>query len=124
MGRASYPELALRIGVAFAFLYPPVAAISDPVSWFAYFPAFIRDLPMPHEVILHGFGILEAAIAVWILSGKRLFVPSALATALLLAIVATNLPNFDVVFRDLSIACMSLALAIGAHRNSTRIGVA
>ena len=112
-------RLALRIGVAFAFLYPPFAAIGDPVSWFAYFPAFIRNLPLPQDVILHGFSLVEVVIAVWILSGKRILIPSAAATLILLAIVACNLPNFDVVFRDLSIACMSFALALDAHRNST-----
>ncbi|HEX7651363.1 MAG TPA: hypothetical protein VF439_01435 [Candidatus Paceibacterota bacterium] len=116
MTARTWPNIILRIGVAFAFLYPPYAALGDPISWFSYFPAFIQALPIPHDVILHGFGLLEAVIAVWILSGKRIFIPSALATLMLVAIVAFNLSLFDIVFRDLAIACMSASLALGAWR--------
>ena len=113
----NWPNLILRIGVAFAFLYPPYAALRDPISWFGYFPAFIQHLPVPHDVLLHGFGIIEIVIAIWILSGKKVLIPSTLATLMLLAIVAFNLAAFDVVFRDLAIACMSAALALGARRD-------
>jgi hypothetical protein len=124
MGRTAWPDLLLRVGVAFAFLYPPLAALGDPVSWFSYFPGFIQALPVPRDVLLHGFGLAEAAIAAWIVSGKRILVPSALATLILLAIVATNLSTFEVVFRDLSIACMSAALALRAHGKPMRTDVA
>lgn len=107
-------NLLLRIGVAFAFLYPPLAALSDPTSWFSYFPRFIRDLPIPEAVLLHGFGLLEVVIALWILSGWRIFIPASLGTVLLLTIVVFNWNAFDAVFRDLSIAAMSTALAIEA----------
>ncbi len=109
-------NVLLRLGVAFAFLYPPLAALSDPTSWFAYFPRFIRDLPVPEAVLLNGFGLLEVAIALWILSGWRVFIPATIATALLVAIVVFNWNAFDVVFRDLSIAAMSAALAIEARQ--------
>ena len=113
-----YVQLTMRIGAAFAFLYPPYAALIDPVSWFGYFPQFIQALPVNHLVLLHGFGLLEAIIAVWLLSGKKIMIPAALATIILLAIVAFNLPSFDVVFRDLSIAALTLALAIDAYGRS------
>lgn len=102
----------LRIGVAFAFLYPPVAAVFDPVSWLGYFPHFIRALPIDSLVLLHGFGIIEIVLALWVLSGWRIRIPSFLMTAMLLAIVAFNLAQIDVIFRDLSIASVTLALAL------------
>jgi hypothetical protein len=105
----------LRIGVAIAFLYPPYAALGDPISWFSYFPGFIKNLPIPEAVLLHGFGLLEVGIAVWILLNVRIFIPSAIATALLVAIVVFNLSNFEVLFRDIAIAAMPLALAVGAY---------
>ncbi|MBI3630908.1 MAG: hypothetical protein HY221_01045 [Candidatus Sungbacteria bacterium] len=115
MKAGTWPHVILRIGVAFAFLYPPYAALGDPVSWFSYFPEFIKQSPIPEPVLLHGFGLVEVVIAVWILSGKRIFFPSAVATILLCAIVFFNLSGFDVVFRDLALAAMSLALAIEAY---------
>jgi uncharacterized membrane protein YphA (DoxX/SURF4 family) len=102
----------LRIGLAFAFLYPPYAALLDPQSWFGYFPRFIRELPINSLVLLHGFGVIEVLLALWILSGCRIRLPAALAGLILLAIVFFNSGTFDVVFRDLSIAAIALALAL------------
>ena len=104
-------DILLRVGVAFAFLYPPIDALFDPTSWFGYFPSYIRHLA-PEPVLLHGFGALEVVIALWILSGKKIFLPSVAATAILLVIVGSDLGDFQVVFRDLSIAAASLALAL------------
>jgi uncharacterized membrane protein YphA (DoxX/SURF4 family) len=103
--------LVLRAGAAFAFLYPPVAAFYTPDSWIGYFPAFTRGV-VPDQVLLHGFGIVEVIIGLWILSGKKIFIPSILATLMLLAIVFFNWGGFEVVFRDLSIAALTLGLAI------------
>lgn len=100
----------LRIGAAFAFLYPPIAAMSDPVSWASYFPSFVRALPMDSLVILHGFGIIEVVLAFWMLSGWRIRIPATIMTLMLLGIVATNVSQMDVLFRDVSIALMTLAL--------------
>lgn len=108
--RAAY--LLLRVGAAFAFLYPPLAALlGDPYSWIGYFPSFTRGY-LDEMVMLHLFGVIEVLIGLWILSGVRIFIPSVIATAMLLAIVAFNLPQFDVLFRDLSIAALTLSLAL------------
>lgn len=105
-------HLLLRIGVAFAFLYPPIAAISDPTSWIGYFPQFVRNLPIDNILLLHAFGVVEVVIALWILSGWRIRVPAILAVLMLVAIVGFNLSDFPVLFRDLAIAAMALALAV------------
>ena len=115
-------NLLMRAGVAFAFLYPPLDALLDPYSWIGYLPQFAR-LPagqaggfVPDLVLLHSFGALEVVIALSILFGKKIFWPSLVATAILIAIVLLNLQDFQVVFRDISIAAMSLALALDALR--------
>ncbi len=105
-------HLLLRVGVAFAFLYPPFAAITDPVSWAAYFPPFMRDFPIDSITLLHLFGIIEVILALWILSGWRIRFPATLTALFLVAIVMVNAAQFDVLFRDLSIATMAVALAL------------
>ena len=105
-----FPNLLLRIALAFAFLYPPINAYVDPNSWIGYFPHFMRFLP--GVLLLHSFGVVEVVIALWILSGFKIFWPCLAAAALLIAIVGFNLPQFQVVFRDLSIAGMALSLAL------------
>ncbi len=102
----------LRIGVAFAFLYPALRAIFDPVSWLAYFPTVIRDLPIDSLVLLHGFGAIEVTIALWLISGWKILTPALLAALMLVCIVAFNTADMDVVFRDLSIAMMAFALIL------------
>lgn len=111
MNTARTISLVLRIGVAFAFLFPALNAFFDPYAWIGYFPAFLTGF-LPDLVLLHTFGVIEIVLALWILSGQRIFIPSLLATALLIAIVVMNAPDFQVLFRDVPIALMSLLLAI------------
>jgi hypothetical protein len=109
LSRAS--DIVLRVGAAFAFLYPPVNALGDPNAWIGYFPSFLLGAAS-HDALLHGFGAIEAVIALWLLSGWRVFYPAAIATAMLLAIVLFNIPQMQILFRDLSIASITLALAL------------
>lgn len=118
MARDAWAILILRIGVSFAFLYPPISALSDPYSWIGYFPHFMRGY-VPDMVLLHAFGALEAVIALWILSGRRIFWPAAAAAAMLVAIVALNTFEFELLFRDLSIAAAALALAVVSYPNGS-----
>ncbi|MEK7480157.1 MAG: hypothetical protein AAB665_02600 [Patescibacteria group bacterium] len=112
-------NVALRIGVAFALLYPPLNALTDPSAWIGYFPPFTRGF-VPDEVLLHTFGIVEVILALWILSGWRIFWPSAAATLMLLGIVVFNPTNFQVLFRDLAIAASVFALAVVSWRHEFR----
>jgi hypothetical protein len=116
MDRERLANLVLRAGAAFAFLYPPYAAFFDPVSWLGYFPPFVlnlsRGLGIPDLVVLHGFGALEVLLALWVLSGKKIFYPCVIMTAILLSIVALDWGNFSVLFRDLSIAALTFGLAL------------
>jgi uncharacterized membrane protein YphA (DoxX/SURF4 family) len=111
MQRDSVFDFTLRAGLAFAFLYPPINALFDPYTWLGYFPSFMHDI-VPDMVLLHSFGAVEVVIAVWLLSGWRIFWPAALALLMLLAIVIFDFQNFQIIFRDLSIAAIALALAI------------
>jgi len=109
-------HVALRAGVAFAFLYPPIHAIWHPDIWIGYFPPFLFGY-VPDEVLLHGFGIVEIIIALWILSGHKIFWPSLIAAAMLTGIVVFHWGSFEVLFRDASIAAAALALALFEWRN-------
>ena len=109
-------DIILRAGVAFAFLYPAINALFEPYTWLGYFPQFIRvqaqALGIPELALLHVFGAVEVIIALSILSGWRVFWPSVVACAMLVAIVIFNWSEFPVTFRDLSIAAAALALAL------------
>ena len=115
----SLATLILRVGVAFAFLYPPISALYDPYSWIGYLPPFLKGY-VPDLVLLHSFGIVEVVIALWILSGWRIFWPSLAATLMIFSIVILNWFNFEILFRDLSIAAMALSLAVVSYGNEIR----
>lgn len=119
--RVTPSEGLLRIAVAFAFLYPSIDALFDPASWLGYFPGIVTQafhivsipLKLSDMVLLHGFGILEVLLALWVLFGKRVRIPALLMALILFIIVGFNLDasNFSVLFRDVSIAFAALALA-------------
>lgn len=106
----------LRASVAFAFAYPAISAWSEPFTWLGYVPGFARDMAamvgMSDILLLHAFGVLELVIALWLLSGWRIFLPSVAAAGLLLFIVVVNPSEFPILFRDLSIAGLALGLAL------------
>ena len=110
-------DIVLRLGVAFALLYPALNAVFDPYAWVGYFPTFMRGF-VPDLVLLHLFGIVEVVLAHWILSGRRVFYPALITVGLLVLIILLNLGDFQVVFRDLSIALMALSL-VALHRPGT-----
>lgn len=114
MNLKNYSDLLMRLGVAFAFLYPAFDAILNPDSWIGYFPRFLQGF-VPDAVLLHSFGVVEIIIALWILSGKKIFLPSLAATAILLFIVVFNAGEFEILFRDLSIAVIAFGLAIANY---------
>lgn len=106
------PELLLRCALAFSFLYPAIHALSDPYAWIGYIPGFVlAALPLGEETVLHAWGVLEAALALWVLFGRNVFVPALVMGAALLAVVAFNLGQFTILFRDLPIAATAFALA-------------
>lgn len=123
MSQQKIAYLLLRLGVGFAFLYPPIDALFNPDSWLGYFPRFAHAaaqyVGIPDLVLLHSFGAVEVVLALWILSGWRVFWPSLAAAVMLCAIVIFNPSQFEVLFRDLSLAVAALALALFAKKNPT-----
>lgn len=112
-------EYILRGAVAFAFIYPPLSAITDPFAWVGYFPSFLLSLPIDKLILLHSFGVFELAIALWILFGKRIMIPSIIAALTLTTIILFNFSQIDLLFRDVSIAFAAIALAF-LSRNKQR----
>lgn len=103
----------MRIAVAFAFLYPAAAAWTEPDSWIGYFPGFLLTLVGTNaELLLHTWGVLEVALALWVLFGVRVYIPSVLMALALFAVVITNPGQFPILFRDIPIALAALSLAL------------
>lgn len=107
------PGLLMRLAVAFAFIYPAVSAWFDPDSWIGYFPGFVLDLAGSNTpLLLHGWGVLEILLALWVLFGVRVYIPSIIMAVALMAVVVVNPGQFPTLFRDVSIALAALSLAL------------
>jgi len=111
----SISEKILRVGLAFSFLYPAISAWFNPFAWIGYFPPFLLNLAGNNDMLmLHAFGVTEIIIGLWLLFGKRIFWPSIAAATYLLGIVVFNFNQMDVIFRDISILAIAVALMIGS----------
>lgn len=103
-------SLLLRASVAFAFLYAALDALVEPDAWLDYLPQTLTRIA-PATAELQIFAGLEIILALWILSGKKIFYASLLAALILVIIVLFNMLEFQLLFRDLSIAAAAFALA-------------
>jgi uncharacterized membrane protein len=112
------PQVLLRIGIAFAFLYAGVAGFIAPENWIGYFPPFVQHLA-PAGLLIGLWGTAEIILALFLLFSKNVFWPALVAAALLLGVTVTNLALLDVVFRDISILFAALALAVMARDTAT-----
>jgi len=120
MQKERLAHIVLRLGVAFAFLFPAINAWFDPNSWIGYFPDFVHGY-VPDLVLLHAFGAVEIVLALWILSGWKIRIPALVAVAVLGGIIIFDSVDFQVLFRDVSIAAAALALAVWDRPRSSSV---
>lgn len=114
MSRTS--QLLIRVAIAFAFLYPAYGFLSDPNEWVGYIPSFVQQAGIQLGTLFLILAISHVIVALWILSGWRIFLPSLAAALFLVAVVYFNWGQLDELFRDISLALTSLALAF-SNRN-------
>ncbi|MDZ7726401.1 MAG: hypothetical protein U5L75_02360 [Candidatus Campbellbacteria bacterium] len=107
-------EYTLRSGLAFSLLYAAIAGILDPSSWVGYVPNFLTAVA-DKETLLILIGVMQSIIALWILFGKRIFIPSTLAALFILSILVSQFSLLDVIFRDVTVLSVAIALAIGHY---------
>lgn len=121
MGKTS--NLLLRIALAFAFAYPAYGFWTTPNNWIGYLPSFVKNAGVLAQagisesvlvMMIAGFHLL---IALWLLSGWRIFIPSLIAAVFLGTVVYFNLNQLDILFRDISLALVALALAFGQRKS-------
>lgn len=104
------PALLLRGGLVFAFLYAATASFLHPTTFARYFPSFMPGAWATE--LLPAFAAYEVVLSALLLTNRFTYVASLLAAATLLVIVAVNPDAFEVLFRNVAIACAALALAL------------
>ena len=99
----------LRSGLTIVFLYAGIAALLDPIAWEGFIPQFIRHI-IPADIFIHIHSTGNIIIGLWLLSNKKAFYPSVLAALAMLSIIVFNIAQLDIVFRDVAIIFMAIAL--------------
>lgn len=113
MSRTS--NLLLRVALAFAFLYAAYGFWQNPNDWIGYIPAFVKNIGLSQDVLLMLIAGFHLIIALWILSGWRIFLSSLTAAVFLGLVVYLNQNQLDVLFRDISLAIAALALTFSSR---------
>lgn len=111
MDRQQLVSFILRLGIAFSFIYSAVAAFFRPDDWIVYFPSILRAY-LSDGFLLSSLGLFQIVVAIWIVYGRRIFIPSVLSLLLLSLLIVSNLGTFDTTYRDITIASGALALCV------------
>lgn len=106
-----YSSILLRIGLASVFLYAAIASFIEPENWIGYMPVMLRNL-LPGDSMLQIFSLIEIALSVWLLSGWKVLYSAGVSAVMMVGIVLTNFGAIDIVFRDIAIFFMAVALGV------------
>lgn len=105
----------LRAGLAVAFLYAGISAIMEPSSWAGFIPHFITII-VPASTFLMIHSVFDILLAIWLITNKLPFYAAVISALAMLAIVVFNLGALDIVFRDVAILLMAVALMSLSNR--------
>lgn len=109
--------LFLRLGLASVYLYAGISAILFPQNWIAFLPLFLKPF-IPLETLLLLTSVIQILLAVWLLSGLKLFYAGIASAVMILGIIFLNLNALDITFRDFTIFFTSLAVVIGSTKKT------
>ncbi len=110
----------LRIGIAFSFVYPAIDSFLHPGVWINFLPTWVIDIsPVDAIIMLAMLSVVELVVATLILLMKDPTWPARIAIIILASILILDFSVFDVVFRDLAILLMAVALIV-LHRKPSK----
>lgn len=112
-GRAMEERLTswlLRLGLAFVLGYAATSSFVHPETFAGYLPWFLPGAWATE--LLPIFAVFETLLAVGLMTDRYAYPASVLAGLTMVGIVAVNPDAFDVLFRNVAIACGAFALAV------------
>ncbi len=114
--------IILRWGLAFVFFYAAIGGLVDSAAWVGFLPQFLHQTQDNHP-LLTLFSLFELILAAWLFWGKKLIWSSLLAVATLIGIVVFNFNAtlMPIIFRDIGLIFMALALFELARSGGDRV---
>ena len=105
----------LRSGIAIVFIYAAFSSFLNPLNWIGFIPNFI-SLIIPKEIFLIIFSSYQVLLGFGLLLNYKTFVLSIVSSITIFFILFVNVLALDLLFRDIAILFMSLALAALSYR--------
>ncbi|GIU68237.1 MAG: hypothetical protein KatS3mg001_087 [Candidatus Pacearchaeota archaeon] len=100
----------LRAGLAVVFFYAAFSSFLFPENWIGFIPLFLKKM-FSQEILLLLFSLYEIFLGLWLLSNKKTFYAAFFSAITMFLIIISNIILFDIVFRDIAIMFMAIALA-------------
>ncbi len=110
----------LRSGLAIAFFYAGISSFLNPTNWIGFVPNFIGAI-IPKEVFLIIFSVYELLLGIGLLFDYKTFALSILSSVTLFLILFGNIMNLEILFRDIAILFMALALVALSKNNNLKV---
>src|SRR3989344_9147581 len=99
----------LRAGLAIAFFYAGISSFLAPTNWIGFVPNFIGAI-ISKEIFLMSFSGYQILLGIGLLFDYKTFMLSILSSLTLFLIVSGNIMSLELLFRDVAILFMALAL--------------
>ena len=105
----------LRAGLAIAFFYAGISSFLNSTNWIGFVPNFI-GLIISKEIFLMIFSGYQIFLGIGLLFDYKTFALSILSSITLFLILFGNIMNLEILFRDIAILFMALALIALSYR--------
>ena len=105
----------LRSGLAIVFFYAGISSFLNPTNWIGFVPNFLGAI-ISKEIFLMIFSIFEILLGIGLLFDYKTFTLSILSSITLFLILFGNIMNLEILFRDVAILFMALALVALSYR--------
>jgi uncharacterized membrane protein len=114
------PSWLLRAGLAFVLSYAATSSFFHPETFARYFPSFLPSAWATE--LLPVFAVFEMLLAVGLMTARFTYPAAMLAGLTMIAIIVVNPNVFDVLFRNVAIACGAFALALQSRHERAATG--
>ncbi|MDP3918729.1 MAG: DoxX family membrane protein [Nanoarchaeota archaeon] len=119
MNKYKLQSFLLRIGLASVFLFAGIDTLTNPNNWLGFIPVWFRSLSLTLPFI-YLFSIFQIILSIWLISNKKPYSAATASTITISAIIIFNIHLLNLIFRDIAILFMSIALMILLKENKKR----
>lgn len=112
-------SILLRTGLAISFFYAAISSLLNPAIWSGFVPDFLKFIISP-KIFLSIHSAYELILGFLLMSDYKTFYLSILSAVTLFIIIIFNLNFLDIVFRDIGLLLMAIALMVLSYKTNSK----